>query len=279
MVITLQNRGRADRVFIRNNGNRIANFFQLFKYDEKDQTVSIVEEGLDRVLDATQNSEGAAVKSSKKSGAASQKWKIEYVEKWDQASLDKQFKNKGTNKEFGFDINRPFYIINRMAVRRCLQVHGSNVKLNFCNQNRYQVWVFDQRSKTIEAKAQNNRSIQIDGNGNSRNVGVRPTNGRWFQMWRNKGDGFIVNEKGKVLDCQGQRDRENTNVIVMPKSGGLSQQFDIVYVDEYKGKIAKNGEMDTEMGLRNNVPFFIVSSLPDGRYMDSINNRNLMIKT
>jgi NADPH-dependent glutamate synthase beta subunit-like oxidoreductase len=42
---------------------------------------------------------------------------------------------------------------------------------------------------------------------------------------------FVVNERGKVMDVSGGKDRENQNIHSWKKHGGLNQQWDIVYVD------------------------------------------------
>ena len=44
-------------------------------------------------------------------------------------------------------------------------------------------------------------------------------------------NGNIVNEKGKVLDVSGGKDKENQDVIVWNLHNGLNQQWDIVYSD------------------------------------------------
>jgi hypothetical protein len=47
---------------------------------------------------------------------------------------------------------------------------------------------------------------------------------------------FVTNERGKVLDIQGNVDAENRNIGVLAKNGNINQQWDIVYVDEWKGE-------------------------------------------
>lgn len=54
--------------------------------------------------------------------------------------------------------------------------------------------------------------------------------------------------------------------------------WDIVYVDEWKGEPGK-GELNEEFGLYVERPFYVVSAMSDGRYLDLINNRNMVIKT
>jgi uncharacterized protein YneR len=89
---------------------------------------------------------------------------------------------------------------------------------------------------------------------------------------------YIVNEKGKVFDVSGGKDNENQNIIIYKKHGGLNQQWDITYADEYPDEPKKN-ELNERFGLYVERPFYIVSQLGSNRYLDLINNRNMVIKT
>ena len=98
-------------------------------------------------------------------------------------------------------------------------------------------------------------------------------------MWRQDGR-YIVNEKGKVLEVQNQNvntDMENRNIMVNNRGNDIRQQWSVVYVDEYSEP--KKGEMNEDFGLYVERDFYVVSSLPDNRYLDLINNRNMVIKT
>jgi hypothetical protein len=95
-------------------------------------------------------------------------------------------------------------------------------------------------------------------------------------MFRMQG-AFIVNEQGKAVDVSGGVDGENRNIIVHPKHGKINQQWDIVYADEWKGE-PKKGEFNERFGLYVERDFYVVSKLPDSRYLDLINNRNMVIK-
>jgi len=89
-----------------------------------------------------------------------------------------------------------------------------------------------------------------------------------------------VNEKGKVLEVQNQNlnsDAENRNIQVSNRGNDLRQQWEIVYVDEYSEP--KKGQLNSQFGLYVERDFYIVSSLPSNRYLDLINNRNMVIKT
>jgi hypothetical protein len=89
---------------------------------------------------------------------------------------------------------------------------------------------------------------------------------------------YMSNEKGKVLHVQGNVDAENRNIEVQNKNNGFNQQWDIVYVDEWKGEPGK-GELNEKFGLYVERDFHVVSQLPNNRYIDLINNRNMVIKT
>jgi hypothetical protein len=87
-----------------------------------------------------------------------------------------------------------------------------------------------------------------------------------------------VNERGKVLDVSGNVDQENRNIVVQNKNGGLNQQWDIVYADEWKGE-PKKGELNEDFGLYVERDFHVVTEMKSKRYLDLINNRNFVTKT
>jgi hypothetical protein len=96
-------------------------------------------------------------------------------------------------------------------------------------------------------------------------------------MWRFKG-AYLTNQRGKVFDVQGGVDAENRNIIAFKRHGRINQQFDIVYADEWKGEPTK-GQLNPRFGLYVERPFYIISRMGKGRYLDLINNRNMVIKT
>jgi len=96
-------------------------------------------------------------------------------------------------------------------------------------------------------------------------------------MFRKEGD-FIVNEKGKVLDVSGGVDAENRNVIVHNKHGKVNQRWKVIYADEYPDE-PKKGELNEKFGIYVERDFYVVSELSSHRYLDLINNRNMVIKT
>jgi hypothetical protein len=71
---------------------------------------------------------------------------------------------------------------------------------------------------------------------------------------------------------------EQRNIQVGNRSGKeLRQQWEIIYADEYSEP--KKGEMNERVGLYVERDFYVVSALGQGRYLDLINNRNMVIKT
>jgi hypothetical protein len=79
----------------------------------------------------------------------------------------------------------------------------------------------------------------------------------------------VVNEKGKVMDVQGNRDVENQNIIVWNRHNGLNQQWDIIYKDEWKGEPTK-GQLNKEYVLYVERPFYIQTQMGSKRYLDLI---------
>jgi hypothetical protein len=91
-------------------------------------------------------------------------------------------------------------------------------------------------------------------------------------------DAFIVNEQGKVLDISGGVDSESRNVQIYNKHGKINQQWDLIYADEMPAE-PKKGELNERFGLYVERDFYIVSEMPSNKYLDLINNRNMVIKT
>jgi len=74
-----------------------------------------------KVFDAQdgKDAEGQYVTLLDKTGKASQKWSVVY-------SDEVKVQTKGVNKEFGWEINRPFYIVSKMWMNRVITVTGGS---------------------------------------------------------------------------------------------------------------------------------------------------------
>jgi hypothetical protein len=149
-------------------------WFQFFQF----QGEFFVNPTNDKVLEvkSSTDEEGQAVGVAGRNGKANQRWKIVYLDKAD------AIRTKGFNKEFGFHINRPFYIRSRMPMRRIAECHGANnVWLKRWRKNvAAQQWYFDEVSKTLKNNYWKSHSLDIQGNGGSTNIRCTTTNSRWW---------------------------------------------------------------------------------------------------
>ena len=91
-------------------------------------------------------------------------------------------------------------------------------------------------------------------------------------------DAFFVNDHGKVMTVQSSIDTEGRNIEMRPKTGKIDQQWDLIYADQYPEE-PKKGELNKDFGLYVQRDFNVISDLPDHRYLEVINNRNMVIKT
>jgi hypothetical protein len=80
------------------------------------------------------------------------------------------------------------------------------------------------------------------------------------------------------LTVSGNRDEENRNIEVQNRGGQINQQWDIVYVDQWKGEPTR-GQLNTDFGLFVERDFYVVSEMRTHKYLDLINNRNFALKT
>jgi hypothetical protein len=168
-----------------------------------------------------------------------------------------------------------------MFFRRVVEAHGNNwLYLRRWVKNRNgQLWNFNIADKTLHNGHWKNYVMTIHGNGSSNHMRMLSSiTSRWWQLFRHEGS-YIVNDKGKVLDVQNKDDVEGRHIFIENKvQNRISQQWDIVYADQWKGEPGK-GDMNDRVGLYVDKTFYIVSQLGDNRLLDLINNRNMVIKT
>jgi len=82
--------------------------------------------------------EAAAVGVANRTNGANQRWRVVYTDK-------ATTQTKGLDKDFGWEINRPFYIISRLPTNRALEYQGGNyLRIRMWQMNkRSQQWVYD----------------------------------------------------------------------------------------------------------------------------------------
>ena len=188
-------------------------WWQLFKL-EGDNLKNVKD---NRVFDVKggKDEEGNKVQAYKKNGSKAQSWRIVYT------TDAEKYQEKGLNKERGIHVNRPFYIVSKMYMERCVEAVGAaDLRLRtmrYAGSGKPQTFFLDAKTQTLKSNQWHDRSINIEGNGASRNLYMRTTNARWFQLWSyDIKKSALVNEKGKVMEIDGGADKENSNIAVNP---------------------------------------------------------------
>jgi hypothetical protein len=90
---------------------------------------------------------------------------------------------KGLNEEFGFHINRPFYLVSQLPFNRVLECIGAtHLYIKRWRKNvTQQQFFFDEKTKTIRSKTWTNYAMQITSNGGSNNLKMTSgINSRWW---------------------------------------------------------------------------------------------------
>lgn len=130
-----------------------------------------------KVMDVNGNidTENRNVEMHGKHGRINQQWDLIYVDEYPDEPTKGQL-----NKEFGLYVQREFYIVSQLpSGRYCELIDGRNIVIKTRNGRKTQEWYFDQPSKTIRNKS-NNQSFDIEGNGKNNNLRVYTTSSRWW---------------------------------------------------------------------------------------------------
>lgn len=182
------------------------------------------------------------------------------------------------NKDWGFKINTPFYVVSQLPDGRFLDLVGNNMLIKTRNGLPSQEWYFDQKTRTIRSQRTKSYAWTIQGNGNSANIAASGSNSEWYQLFKwDAASGSFTNVKNKkVLDVAGGRDAEATNVQVWKKNGSPAQKWKLVYTTDLK--IQTKG-LNKEFGLEIERPFFIVSKMWMNRVVECVGASNLVMKT
>jgi len=128
-------------------------------------------------VDGNKDLEGQAVKVAGRNNGKNQKWNVIYV---DEA---KKIADKGLNVDFGFHVNRPFYMQSRLPLRRVIESIGANnmVIKRYTKGRLAQQFLFNPKDKTIRSQQWKNYAVEIQSNGGSTNVRCTSTiNSRWW---------------------------------------------------------------------------------------------------
>jgi hypothetical protein len=157
-------------------------WFQIFKYENNQflnfaTSVGARQGNLVLTVKDRKDEEGNAVGVYSNTSQKHQQWQVIYLDKSD------AIVTKGFSKDFGFHINRPFYIVSQLPLNKVAEMlGGTNMVLKRWrkNQKQQQFW-FDNVSKTIRNNHWKNYCLDIQGNGNSSNLRtVSSINSRWW---------------------------------------------------------------------------------------------------
>jgi hypothetical protein len=96
-------------------------------------------------IEGGKDAEGQPVIVWNKHGKANQRWRIIYLDKAE------KMQEKGLHEDFGFHINRPFYIRSRLPMQRLAEMHGNTYiyMRRWVLNRKGQVWRFNGQDKTI----------------------------------------------------------------------------------------------------------------------------------
>jgi hypothetical protein len=131
-----------------------------------------------KVLDVTggRDDEGQNVQVYSRHNKINQRWRIVYLDKAGKRPT------KGRDTNFGFHINRPFYIRSRLPMKRIAELVSSDVRLRRWNKGRkkQQTWRFDGISKTLKSMYQTSWSMEIPNQGRNNQLRATTTSSRWW---------------------------------------------------------------------------------------------------
>lgn len=98
-------------------------------------------------------------------GGMGQEWDIIYVDEMPAA-----LKIGEENKDWGFKINSPFYVVSMKKRGYFLDLLGNNMVMKTRNGMTSQQWYFDQKTRTIKSVRTKSKSWDIQSSGKASNL-------------------------------------------------------------------------------------------------------------
>jgi hypothetical protein len=97
----------------------------------------------------------------------------------------------------------------------------------------------------------------MQSSGSNPNIVITSTSSKWWMIWKMDG-AFIRNVKdGRVVEVEGSKDAEGTNIKANKKNGGTNQQWRLLYL-----KDKKEDKTNFNMGFKVDEPFYFISRMP-----------------
>lgn len=241
-----------------------------------------------KVLAAAGDYEASNVEVAKKNGSTAQHWKIVYCNTI-------KDRTTGFNEQFGFQINKPFFIISEMYMGYALHQNGHTYTWNY--KNTAQQWKFDEVSKTIRSVATPANALGVNMT-NEQTWYFTTANSRWNQLMKFS-DGYLSTNKGRVLTIPDGKyktgyqygDQMSIPSFFLEKKTssncaaessccrGENQKWKIIYLEDYEKDWLKAGEYASDNGFFIERPFYIMSRVPSRRYLEVYPNQQAKIRT
>jgi len=111
------------------------------------------------------DSENRNVGVNNAKGGMGQEWDIIYVDEMPAA-----LKIGEENKDWGFKINSPFYVVSMKKRGYFLDLLGNNMVMKTRNGMTSQQWYFDQKTRTIKSVRTKSKSWDIQSSGKASNL-------------------------------------------------------------------------------------------------------------
>jgi hypothetical protein len=163
-----------------------------------------------------------------------------------------------------------------MGCGKTIDIVGNSLVVKRKNGNKTQNWIFNDDNRTIQSLEFPDLSFGIHSDGKNRAVDLSKTTSAWFQTFRYINEN-IVNQRGLVLEVQGNKCQEGQSVIAWKKHNGKNQRWIIRYNENNGDDIQRKGK-DGYFGLVINEPFYAWSKGASGMTIEVIGGRNLAVR-
>jgi len=157
-----------------------------------------------------------------------------------------------------------------------IDIAGNSLVVKRKNGTKTQNWIFHDDKRTIESLEFPEMSLAVHASGKNRHLTVGKTTNQWFQQFRYI-NGNIVNQRGLVLEVEGNQCREGQQVLVWKKHNGRNQRWLVKYGENNGSDLQTKGK-DRYYGLVIDEPFYAWSKANSKLTIEVIGGKNLAVK-
>jgi len=163
-----------------------------------------------------------------------------------------------------------------MRCAKTIDIVGNALVVKRKNGSKTQNWIFNDDKRTFESLEFPEMSFGIHADGKNRNIQLYKTTSDWFQTFRYINEN-IVNQRGLVLEVQGNNCQEGQPVVAWKKHNGKNQRWIIKYGENNGDDIQRKGK-DSYFGLVINEPFYAFSKANTRMTIEVLGGRNLGLR-